>query len=151
MLIAKTLLCVLIFLAGETPMLSNYLSTPNQIIVYQDNVSNIYENGSNQFSDIINEIYNLTIDSHEMPAFSVSLDHETRQAMQEGIWIELIYNSTHSHNEMPFDSLLIQVNPDYTGFNIIRKHQDKYEGRCFYIDTNKNMSSLYQKILNISK
>ena len=57
MLIAKTLLCVLIFLAGEAPMLSNYLSTPNQIIVYQDNVSNIYENGSNQFNDIINDLY----------------------------------------------------------------------------------------------
>ena len=69
-----------------------------------------------------------------MPAFGVSLNDETIQAKQTGVWIELFYETTCLNNEMPFDSLLIQVEPENTGFNVIRKYDDKYDGRCFYID-----------------
>lgn len=80
---------------------------------------------------------------HEMPAFGVSLDAETRHAMQDGAWMELKYRHKMTHNGMPFETLLIEVKPEYGGFNVIRQLDGKYEGRCFYVSLNGDMSELY--------
>ena len=87
--------------------------------------------------------------SHEMPALGVSLDNETRNELKNGLWLEFNYKTTQTYNEMPFDSLLIKVEPDNSGFNVLRKHDNLYEGRCYYINLDCNMSALYNKILEI--
>ena len=70
--------------------------------------------------------------------------------MKQGVWLKLIYDKTFVHNEMPFDSLLIQIEKDWTGFNIYRGNNGIYEGRCFYIDlVNNNMKNLYECIIKI--
>ena len=56
-----------------------------------------------------------------------------------------MFEKTKVYNEMPFETLLINVEKDWSGFNIIRKHDSKYEGRCFYINLeNADMSKLYE-------
>ena len=93
------------------------------------------------------ELFKIVTDREELKKrceeVKLPLDNETREAIKTGLWIELIYSNTQEYNEMPFDTLLIQVEKDYTGFNIIRKHNDKYEGRCFYLALNGDMSKLY--------
>ena len=84
-----------------------------------------------------------------MPAYGVSIDKDTRDALKTGLWLELKFSTTLTHNEMPFDSLLIEVDSEYSGFNIIRHHDNQYEGRCYYINLEKDMSSLYETIENI--
>ena len=87
-------------------------------------------------------------DSHTMPAFGISIHVETLKAIQKGVWLKLQYNGTQVVDEMPFDELLIEVNPEFSGFNIIRGNRGIYEGRCYYIDLiDKNMKTLYDFIL----
>ena len=119
----------------------------DKIEVIIENESKVYDNISTEFDNILNLINNMLKSSHEMPAFGVSLHNETMKAKQTGVWLELYYDNTCMNNDMPFDSLLIQVEPEYTGFNIIRKNNGMYDGRCFYIDLiNNNMEQLYDEI-----
>ena len=64
-----------------------------------------------------------------MPAVGVSIDNLTREEMKSGSWIELEFDQCYIFNEMPFDALLIKVEKDNYGFNLIRRHNGKYEGR----------------------
>ena len=82
-------------------------------------------------------------DSNEMPALGVALHDETINALKKGVWLEVCFSKIIHHNEMPFDSLLIEVCEDFSGFNIIRKNNGVYGGRCFYIALkNKTMKNL---------
>ena len=89
--------------------------------------------------------------SHEMPALGVSLDDETRGKMQAGVWVQFNYDKTCEYNEMMFDSLLIEIRKDDSGFNIIRKYENKYEGRCYYVDLAGDMAIVYNHILGIDE
>ena len=110
------------------------LTTANEIIIYNDNNTTSYEPDNQEFKNITEELLRLGLNCREAPAFAVSLHNETISAMESGLWIEFNFGNTICHNELPFDSLLIQVVGEYTGFNIIRKYDNKYEGRCFYVD-----------------
>ena len=115
----------------------------NEVVIYSDNTKTSFESDSEEFKDITEEMVKLSQACREAPAFGVSLHNETLEAMKSGLWIEFNFNKTISHNDMPFDSLLIQVVGDYTGFNIIRKYDNKYDGRCFYVDLiDTDLSSL---------
>ena len=153
MLYIKNFFCILMILIGVTmpneKQINNYFQYAKQIIIYNNgNETSILQNTEN-FSIILTQLNNTCHKSHEMPAFSVSIDSDTKIAMQDGIWIELIYDKILKHNEMPFDRLLIQVNSDYSGFNIIRHYQNRYNGRCFYLNLDKDMSELYNTLINI--
>lgn len=126
------------------------MTTANEIIIYNNNQEVSFEPDSQEFNKIVEELSNLSQSSREAPAFGVSLHNETITAMEEGLWIEANFNKTISHNDMPFDSLLIQVVGEYSGFNIIRKYDNKYEGRCFYVDLiDTNLSSLENILLTL--
>ncbi|MBQ3502565.1 MAG: hypothetical protein IJA72_02770 [Clostridia bacterium] len=101
----------------------------------------------NELNFVLNNMLN---DSHVLPALGVSIHHETLVAMQTGVWLKLQYNGTQAVDDMPFDELLIEVNPDFNGFNIIRGNRGIYEGRCYYIDlVTTNMSELYDCVIKL--
>lgn len=96
----------------------------------------------NQLNNILNNMLN---NSHVLPALGVSIHHEILSALQSGVWLKLQYNGTQTVDDMPFDELLIEVNPNFNGFNVIRGNSGIYEGRCYYIDLlNNSMQALYQ-------
>ena len=101
------------------------------------------------FEQVIECLNQITLNSHDMPAFSVSLDFETRQALKSGLWLELEFNSLQRVNDLPFTSLLISVNSTHSGFNLIRKYNGKYEGRCLYLSLEGDMSLLSEKLLSL--
>lgn len=135
-------LCVTMLLGGnmELKTIQQYLSTSSQAQVIVDN--NYYNiDDLNQLNVVLNQMLQ---DSHTMPAFGVSIHTETLKAIKHGVWLKLQYNGTQSLDDMPFDELLIEINPEFSGFNIIRGNRGIYEGRCFYIDLdNTTMQSLY--------
>ena len=100
---------------------------------------------------MLNALEDICTGAFDMPAFGVSLDGETREAMKSGYWLELLFDGEHNFNKMNFEALLINVNSDYTGFNIIRKVNGKYEGRCFFLNLNGTMGQLFDAIQDISK
>ena len=127
------------------------MTTANEIVVYQDGEDTKIKPDNIKFTKISNELLRLSTTSRECPAFGVALHNETVEAMSSGLWIEFKFDKTISHNEMPFDTLVIEVVGEYTGFNIIRKYENKYEGRCFYVDLiDTNLTSLEEIIKSVS-
>lgn len=139
------------FMTQQTQInsLSEVFSTSSEIIVTFNNEELSLKKGDQKFEDIVKSMLETLLDSHEMPAFGVSLDKETRKARAEGLWIEFVFDSEKSYNEMPFESLLIEIKKDYSGFNVIRKYNGKYEGRCFYFDLKGDMSKIDTAVRNI--
>lgn len=102
----------------------------------------------NQIDNLFSEAIE---DSFSMPAFAVSLDNLTKEEMKSGLWLEFVFDKTMSINELPFDSLLVNVNKDQYGINLIRGNDGIYEGRCFYLDLRgKNLDELYDYLSNIN-
>ena len=66
----------------------------------------------NQIDNLFSEAIE---DSFSMPAFAVSLDNLTKEGMKSGLWLEFVFDKTMSINEMPFDSLLINITKDCHG------------------------------------
>lgn len=154
MLIAKILLIISLILTGCTTMpsetqINDYMQYSSSIVVYHNGEITSFDNNDSEYNTILDSFNEMCENSHEMPAFGVSLHDETITALNEGIWIEFKYNKTITHNDMPFDRLLIKVNPEDAGFNIIRHHSNKYEGRCFYLNLSTDMATLYNTIMNI--
>ena len=120
------------------------------IIVLIENIRTEYKKGDDKFEAIINALETICEYSHEMPAFGVSLDDMTKDEMKKGTWIELEFGKTCKHNAMTFEALLIKVEKDSYGFNLIRRNNGKYEGRCFYISMDGNMAHLSETLESVS-
>ena len=140
------ILCATMLLGGnmEVKTVQQHLTASNQAYVMIDgdyyNIDNL-----NELNLVLN---NMLQESHSLPAFGVSIHTETLNAIQKGVWLKLQYNGTQAVDGMPFDELLIEINPDYNGFNIIRGNRGIYDGRCFYVDLmSQSMEPLYQYVV----
>ena len=119
--------------------IQQYLSESNQAYVVIDNDYIKVE----QIEELNNVISDMLSGSRTMPAFGVSIHTETIKAIKNGVWLKLQYNGTQCIDDMPFDELLIEINPEFNGFNVIRGNKGIYDGRCFYIDLEGSMQGLY--------
>lgn len=155
-MVIKLLCCFMILFGGfmtenkNIDSLSQVFNRASNIIVTHDGNNLKLNKGDQKFQDIIDSMMTMTKDAHEMPAFGVSLDEKTREARNSGLWLELVFDKEMEYNGMPFESLLIEIHENYSGFNLIRKYNGKYDGRCFYLDLqNGNMEILDKTIRNI--
>lgn len=103
-----------------------------------------YLKGSEEYSGIVGRWEKMIDGAHDMPAFGVSLNDHTLEAMKSGRWIEFDFKKKLEHGGMPYEKLLVQVESVYTGFNLIRYNKKGgYDGRCFYFDlVGKDMGEL---------
>ena len=119
--------------------------------VYYNGVKTVYSAGSEEYNKIL-AIWNKMIDgAHDMPAFGVSLDRYTKEEMKKGLWVEFGFGKVLECNGMPFEKLLVSVEKDSQGFNLIRYNTNcGYDGRCFYLDlVGKNMGNFYDFLLDL--
>ena len=115
-----------------------------QINLIKDNIIYTYDRYNEKYYTILLLFNDMLTDSYSMPSLGVSLDKETKEMMKKGIWLEFVFEGTNYCEEMRFNSLLVEISPEYYGFNLIRKYNNKYEGRTFYINLkDKNMEKLY--------
>lgn len=131
----------------------------NEILKSIKNI-NVYNNGQivvlsendYSFNNIIKELNFIINNCIEMPAFGVTIHKEVVKEQTKGLWLELCFEKQLEHNQLPFDKLLINIERDWTGLNIIRHYHDQYQGRCFYINliNNTNLNSLYETLININ-
>lgn len=109
-----------------------------------------FQKGDDKFEMILSAFEKTIEGGRPMPAFAVSIDKLTREELKSGNWIEFEFdNKTLECNNMPFEALLIKVQSEYHGFNIIRKFNGKYEGRCFYFNLNGDMSQLFDTLKSL--
>lgn len=122
-----------------------------KINIYKDGNVTVYSAGDDDYGKILCGWNSLLENSHPMPAFGVSLNDMTVEAMKNGLWIEFEFGKQLKCCQMSFEKLLVEVKKEYCGFNIIRYTSDNgYYGRCYYIDLeNNNMGSFYDILLNL--
>ena len=131
--------------------LTNYFFESSKLTIFQNSVKTTFVNGDDKYELVLEALNLICKNSHEMPAFSVAEHKNTIDALGSGTWLELEFDTTKTYNEMPFDSLLIEVDSNFSGFNLIRKYNGKYDGRCFYLNLSSNMEYLFNTINKISK
>ena len=151
MLITKILCYVLILLCGgfNTVTFDNIADSftmATEMVVTINNTETKLSKGDEKFEKILNGLEKVTSNSREMPAFGVSLDKQTKEEMNKGVWLELCFNKVYYSNDLPFEGLLIKVEKGHQGFNLIRRTNGKYEGRCFYLDLEGDMTALVEAI-----
>lgn len=135
----------------------NLTDNENSLIDVLEHVESfeVFSNGekikidSNQFGfyNILINLKDLFSASRLMPAFGVSMHNEILYAIKQGEWFQINFNKQLTKNDLPFNSLLFEFD-EVQGFNLIRKFNNEYSGRCLYLDLD-NMVDLKQ-ILNIS-
>ena len=130
--------------------ITNFLKEAKSITVSKNDEEFAYLKGDDKFEELLSSINQVAKGAHDMPAYGVSLDNDTKSAKQKGMWIELQFDKTQTFNEMPFDALLFEVNEKYEGINIIRKNNKTYDGRCFYLNLKSNMKNLAENIKKIN-
>lgn len=152
---AFNFLCAIILLLGggveKVEKLTDSFKKASLIRVYDENIKYEFDAASEQYQDILMALQKICEYAHEMPAFGVSLDNLTKEEVKTGMWIELEFEHTMSHEAMTFDALLIRINKEYFGFNLIRRNAGQYNGRCFYLSLDGNMELLYDAAQNAIK
>ena len=101
--------------------------------------------GEEQFNAVCQSFYEMNKGGYEMPGYGVSIDSLTRQELKSGVWVRLVYPERVYRGEIPFESLLIKVDKEYCGYNLMREYEGKYQGRVFYfnLQPGKTMEPLY--------
>lgn len=143
-LITNIFSCLILLLdtTYQNKPLTSHFKNATSITITNSNKEFTFEKNSREFNLILESIFKITKNHHEMPAFAVALDDEIQSSKQMGLWIEINFNKTQTHNELCFDSLLFEINENYTGLNLIRKTNNIYSGRCFYLNLENNMYEL---------
>ena len=113
----------------------------------------IYENGNiksikkenDKFEKLTNNIEELFNISRLEPAFGVSLDDETKKALNEDSWLKIKFDKQMIVNDLPFESLLIKLEDNVFGTNLIRENNKDYFGRCIYLlfEEAKNLKAIF--------
>lgn len=126
----------------------NIFPQSQEVKVYRQGECKTYICSEQEYDEVVAQWNAMTASAHVMPAYGVSLDWHTVKALEGGVWVEFCYSSQNQFNGMPFERLLIEVKPQYCGFNVIRYNSEGgYSGRCYYIDLNGgNMSAFYNSL-----
>ncbi len=140
----SVLLILPILLCSQANTMIDLFSEATMVEIYKDGqIINLSEDEQKEFDNIFCSSLEGSV---QMPAFGVSLDEITKEEMKSGIWIKFIFEKTIIKSEMPFDELLIHLEKDSYGINIIRGNSGVYEGRCYYLNLDNNLNALYSFI-----
>lgn len=127
--------------------LADVFAQAEKVRILHDWEEILYPKGDTRFSRILKAWNELLQNARQMPAFGVSSDKLTREEMKEGIWVEFIFEAEQESGGMPFETLLICVKGEFRGFNIVRRTQGKYQGRCYYVDLGEGSMEPFRESL----
>lgn len=99
-----------------------------------------FEKGSAEYNEIMDVFKRTVKNAREMPAFGVALNDLTLSF--EGLALEFVFHDVQKHGEMPFEKLFVRTEKHYMGINLERYYDGAYQGRCFYLNLDKNLEAL---------
>lgn len=131
--------------------LNEIIASSESINVYNDGKVSVYRQNETPYNEIVEGWTSLCANAREMPAFGVSLNNETIEARKAGLWVEFAFDKQHTHSSMTFEKLLVKVERQWQGFNIVRySSANGYSGRCYFFDlAGDNMSQFYDILVNL--
>ena len=116
-------------------------------IIFKDGHKLVLNNSDKEFELTKEKIKKIFQQARVMPAFGVSLDNETQNALKSGCWLQINFSHELEVNGLLFNALLFKLETT-SGFNLIRLHDGQYEGRCIYLDFDEILD--LKQIFNIS-
>lgn len=120
-------------------------------VYFEGNVSSFTKRDEN-YQTLIYSWKNTINDCLEMPAYCVSLDSDTKNALKSDVWLEFCFPKIFEYEGMDFQKLLVNVKSKNLGCDLIRYNPDLgYEGRCYHLRLNGDMSEIYNCIINLKK
>ena len=127
--------------------IAEHFKDASAIKIFSSGKEWLYERNTPSFGAVLEGANQLFADGIQMPAFGVSMDKLTREELKSGLWVEFCFSEEKHCMNMPFESLLFAVRAEYKGFNIVRKTEGLYQGRCYYVDLrDKDMAELFQSL-----
>lgn len=129
----------------EIEEIAKYAETVN---IYDGGIITAYNKGDAGFEEICAAWTGMLKFAHQMPAYGVSLHNQTVEELRSGVWTEFTFSQQYCNNGMPFEKLLVNVQPEFSGFNVIRYNSGAgYDGRCFYFSLiDSDMADFYKVI-----
>ena len=132
----------------------DYISQSDSINILSNGNESQYLSSSAEYDEILSEFLKMCQEGYEMPAFGVSIN-ESKKDFCNKFCMEFVFNNTIEHLGMDFNSLLIEIDESYCGFNIRRGINGVYNGRNYYYNLNKTMGDfakfLLEKTVQIKK
>lgn len=118
--------------------INNALKEIHSVDVFQNGYKVSFIKGSKKFSTIESKIVDILRTGRILPALAVSIHEYTISEMQSGVWIQINLKREIVLDGLPFDALLFKAEKT-GGINLIRRHNGKYEGRCIYLDLDREI------------
>ena len=143
-----TLMMIPVVLCSQGAVLPDVFAEANVVHFYNNGQEiEVSEEDCEKFDQLFVEAIS---GSRQMPAYAVSLHKLTMEDFKEGYWVKFDYGKTMKASKMPFDQLLIHIQEDMYGVNIIRGNKGRFEGRCFYLELdNKTFDEVYDFLVNV--
>ena len=138
-----------ILFCSQISTIDTFLSGSSEIVIYKD--SQIVKLSTDEQTEIKNLLIIAFGNAVQMPAYSVCIDEFVKEEINEGYWLKIIYNDTQIKDEMHYDELLIHIENNLKGVNILRGNDGKFEGRCYYFILENNLNDVYQYIDTLSQ
>lgn len=113
--------------------LVNCMEYIESIEILNDGKVSVFKSDNKYYAKIKNNLKALFRSARIMPAFGVSLHDDTVEAIKVGKWIKINYSKELEVNDLPFTSLIFELNTTQ-GVNLIREYNNRYDGRCIYLD-----------------
>lgn len=109
----------------------------------------VYKNGNKV--DINKEEFNrqfrfMVEHAYYMPGMGIAKDSIIQKELKKGYWVEFGYLSKKTFAEYDFTSLILRLQPDLDGFNVVRGVNGKYEGKTFYLKLATMSTDFYDYI-----
>lgn len=132
--------------------IDSFFAEADSVEVISEGAVSAFDAQSEQFAAVTGALEKINADGYEMPALGVSVDSLTKNEMKKGVWLRFVFGGRREHNGMPFDALLIKIEPNFRGYNIERQNGGIYGGRCFYFNLNSgDMSALSDTVNGLLK
>ena len=141
------LMVIPVFLCAQAGILPDVFGEA-EVVKFYNNGQEIFMSEESQ--EKFDELFIETISgSRQMPAFAVAIHKLTMEDFKEGYWVKFDYGKKMNASGMPFDQLLIHVQKDASGINVIRGNNGKFDGRCYYLDLEENLDKIYDFLVNV--
>lgn len=102
-----------------------------------------------QKADIQEEFLKYIENAYDTPALGVIFPELYDKMIKDGYFLNFKFDGYYEFNGLGFNELTIKVEEDGYGFNVYRGIDGKFQGRCFYINTENSSESLYKVLDNI--
>ena len=110
----------------------------HKIELLNDGKVSVFKHDNKYFAKTVKNLKNVFKTARLMPAFGVSLHEDTVDALKHGKWIKVYFSQEMKKNDLPFDSLVFLLD-SVSGMNLIREHYGRYDGRCLYVDFDREI------------